>query len=138
MFEVVGYEEVGFEGVLRFIRKVSPDAVLDEEIVRNAVLIRSGDEVVGSVAYEARGDVGVIRYFVYDGGAVTDAVVGMFFELYRRAKESGVVQLVGVAPGGDVYLLFEMLGFVQVRKDVPDAASHLLGVPDANVMMIRL
>jgi len=101
--------------VVEFIRKIQVDAEPDKEILSRSVLIKDDQDIVGMVSYESHGDMAVIRYFLYDARvARTDIVVGMFFELYKKAHEDGVKQLIAQVPSQEGGMLFEMLGFTKI------------------------
>ena len=137
MLKVEGYVQNDEAKVVDFIRKVQLDAEPDEEILSCSVLIKDDKDIVGMVSYESHGDMGVIRYFLYDARiAGTDIVVGMFFELYKKAREKGVKQLIAQVPSQEVRVLFEMLGFISFTGDL----SNFVEITRKNVdiMLIHL
>ena len=137
MLKVEGYTEEDAPKIVDFIRKVQPSAKPDRKIISSSVLIKDDQDIVGMVSYKSHGDLGVIRYFLYDARiAGTDIVVGMFFELYQKAHKSGVKQLIAQAPNRDVGMLFEMLGFTKLTKDLPVFADAVR--KDVEVMRIDL
>ena len=137
MLKVEGYIQEDEAKVVDFIRKVQMDAEPDRKILLRSILIKDDEDIVGMVSYESNGDMGVIRYFLYDARiAGTDIAVGMFYELYKKAHEKGVKKLIAGVPNWEVGTLFEMLGFTRVTSD----SSELLGIikRDSLVMMINL
>ncbi|MCL2558857.1 MAG: hypothetical protein FWE07_00095 [Turicibacter sp.] len=137
MLKVVGYTQNDEAQVVDFIRKIQLDVEPDKEILSCSVLIKDDNRVVGMVSYEPHSDMGVIRYFLYDARiAGTDIVVGMFFELYKKAREKGVKQLIAQAPSQDVGMLFGMLGFSKVTGDLSDFSDFVRN--DAEIMLINL
>jgi len=137
MLKVEGYALNDEAKVLEFIRKVQANAKPDKEILSRSVLIKDDGEIVGMVSYESHGDLGVIRYFLYDTRAAgTDLAVGMFFELYKRARESGIKKLIAQIPSPEVAILFEMLGFSKVTGDISVYSS--ITRPGIEIMAITL
>ena len=137
MLKVKGYTQEDEARVVDFIRKVQSDAVPDMGIIERAVLIKDGQDVVGMVSYESYSDLGVIRYFLYDACiAGTDIVIGMFFELYKKAYERGAKQLIAQVPSREVGMLFEMLGFGKVTGDLSDFGDIVR--KDVEIMLIHL
>jgi len=137
MLKVVGYTQSDEAKVVDFIRKVQSNAEPDEEVLSRSVLTKDDKGIVGMVSYEPHGDMGVIRYFLYDARiAGTDVVVGMFFELYKKACEKGAKQLIAQVPSREVGMLFEMLGFIRVTGDLANFADIVR--KDAEVMLINL
>jgi len=137
MLKVEGYIEEDEARVVDFIRRVRTDAELDMEVIERSVLIKDGQDVVGMVSYDLYSDLGVIRYFLYDACiAGADLVLGMFFELYKRAYERGAKQLIAQVPSREVGMLFEMLGFGKVTGDLSDFVDIVR--EDVEIMLIRL
>jgi predicted enzyme involved in methoxymalonyl-ACP biosynthesis len=118
MLKVEGYRPHDEVKVVDFIRKVQIDVEPDREVLSCSVLIKDDEDIVGMVSYESHGDMGVVRYFLYDARiAGTDIAVSMFFELYKKAHNRGVKQLIAQVPNREVGMLFEMLGFRRVASD---------------------
>jgi len=137
MLKVEGYEDSDEARVVEFIKKVQPTAELDRQILSGSVLIKDDENIVGMVSYESHGDLGIIRYFLYDARiAGTDIVVGMFFELYKKAHKRGVKQLIAGVPHREVGTLLEMLGFIRVTGDLSDFTD--LVRKDVEIMLINL
>ena len=138
MLKVEGYTQKDATEVVGFIRKIQLTGSIDMGILSCSVLIKDDDRVVGMVSYESHGDMGIVRYFLYDARiAGADIVVGMFFELYKKAYARGIKQLIAKIPREEVGLLFEMLGFVGMSCEVPEVVLKELK-PDVKLMAINL
>lgn len=61
----------------------------------------------------------------------------MFFELYRCAKEREINQLIAVASHPYARQLFELLGFVEMKKTNDLNVPDLLKNKDIQLMSIR-
>ena len=118
MLKVIGYTSQDEAKVVEFIRKVQASADPDPAILSCSVLIKDDNQIVGMVSYEPHGSMGIIRYFLYDARiAGTDLMVGMFFELYKKARNKGIKKLLAQIPTPAVGKLFEMLGFADAIGD---------------------
>jgi len=137
MLKVEGYIQDDEARVVDFIRKAGSDAEPEGDILSRSVLIKDDKDIVGMVSYELHGDMGVIRYFLYDARiAGADIAVGMFFELYKKAREKGVKKLVAGVPNGEVRVLFEMLGFMNIPGDLSEFSGIVR--KDVDIMVINL
>ena len=137
MLKVEGYTPDDEAKIVAFIKKVQPTAEPDRQILSCSVLIKDDKDIVGMVSYESHGNLGIIRYFLYDARiARTDIAVGMFFELYKKARERGVKKLIAGIPNREVGTLFEMLGFTRVTGDLSDYTDLVRG--DVEIMLINL
>jgi|GEM_PF-2317294 len=137
MLKVEKYTQDDEEKVVAFIRKADPTAKPNRQVLLRSVLIKDDKCVVGMVSYEPYDNMGVIRYFLYDARvAGTDIMVGMFFELYHVAQTEGVKKLIAQIPTPDVRMLFEMLGFSRIDKDLSDFKNWVRN--DATIMLINL
>ena len=137
MLKVEGYMQSDEARVVEFIKKVQPAAEPDRQILSCSVLIKDDENIVGMVSYESHGNLGIIRYFLYDARiAGTDIAVGMFFELYKKAYERGVKKLIAGVPHREVGTLFEMLGFTRITGDLSDFKD--LVRKDVEIMLINL
>jgi len=137
MLKVEEYTQDDQVKVVDFIRKVQPTVEPDREILSRSILIKDDQDIVGMVSYESNGDMGVVRYFLYDARiAGTDLAIGMFYELYKKAHEKGVKKLIASVPNREVGMLFEMLGFTSVSGALFNFSDSIR--KDAEVMLINL
>ena len=114
--EVKRYEAADYDHVLDFMKRVTTLETVNDEIIEQSILIKESDKVTGMVSFESFDQIGMIRYFIYDQHIVPDLLVNMFFELYRCAKEKEINQLVAIASHPYARQLFEVLGFVEIKK----------------------
>jgi len=132
------YEEKDLDSVVKFIKEIAGVDKVDEEIVKNSVLIVNDQKVSGMVSFEKHASSGVIRYFVYDQFTNPELIVNMFFELYANAKEKGVNQLIAMASNSYAYQLFELLGFIEIKKSAEIKISNLPDDESTSIMSIKL
>lgn len=138
MFKVVGYEEKNKDEVVAFLKKAQATIEPDLEILARSTLIKDTDGVVGMVSYGVYGDMGIIRYFLYDAClSGTDLIISLFFELYKKAYSEGISHLAIGVNGEEAKKLLGLLGFVTMGKSGPKALQELLHEYD-QTMIINL
>lgn len=135
--EVKRYEAADYDHVLDFMKRVTTLETVNDEIIEQSILIKESDKVTGMVSFESFDQIGMIRYFIYDQHIVPDLLVNMFFELYRCAKEKEINQLVAIASHPYARQLFEVLGFVEIKKTTDINVPDLLKDEEVQLMSIR-
>lgn len=111
------YTDEDYDVVYEFMKKASGIETVNEEIMNHSILIKKEKDVMGMVSYERFEQLGVIRYFIYNHQVNPDLLVNMFFELYASAKAAGINQLVTMVRQPYAYQLFELLGFIEIKRD---------------------
>ena len=120
MLNVAAYTSVDQNRVISFLKKAQPNIEPDMEILTKSMLIKDDEIVVGMVSYGKCGNLGVVRYFLYDACvAGTDLIVNLFFNLYKVAFANGINKLIAGVPNGPATGLFELLGFVKETDVLP-------------------
>ena len=135
--EVKRYEAADYDHVLDFMKRVTTLETVNDGIIEQSILIKESDKVTGMVSFESFDQVGMIRYFIYDQHIVPDLLVNMFFELYRCAKEKEINQLVAIASHPYARQLFEVLGFVEIKKTTDINVPDLLKDEEVQLMSIK-
>lgn len=126
-----------YDIVCDFVQKASGVKEVNEDIMSHSVLIKKEEDVIGMVSYEKFDTLGIIRYFIYNHQVNPDLLVSMFFELYASAKAAGIDQLISVANQPYACQLFELLGFIEVKKPSDFEASELFKDDQTRVMSIK-
>lgn len=135
--EVKRYEAADYDHVLDFMKRVTTLETVNDGIIEQSILIKESDKVTGMVSFESFDQIGMIRYFIYDQHIVPDLLVNMFFELYRCAKEKEINQLVAIASHPYARQLFEVLGFVEIKKTTDINVPDLLKDEEVQLMSIQ-
>ena len=135
--EVKRYEAADYDHVLDFMKRVTTLETVNDEIIEQSILIKESDKVTGMVSFESFDQIGMIRYFIYDQHIVPDLLVNMFFELYWCAKEKEINQLVAIASHPYARQLFEVLGFVEIKKTTDINVPDLLKDEEVHLMSIQ-
>ena len=134
---VKGYDAEDCEIVLDFMRKVTTLEAINEDIITHSVLIKKENEIIGMVSFERFDEIGIIRYFIYDRQVSPELTVNMFFELYAKAKKLEINQLISIASHQYGVQLFELLGFIEIKKPSHLELSDLLKEDNVRVMSIK-
>ena len=132
------YEVADHHEVLEFIRKATTATEINEEVIKNSILIKKNTSVIGMIAFEAFNHIGMIRYFLYDQLLMPDLLVNMFFELYAGAKKSGINQLIVMVNSPYAYQLFELLGFMEIKKSINFKELGITNSERTSLMSIKL
>ncbi len=134
---VRGYMEKDYEAVINFMNRVTTLEAINQDLILNSVLIRKGNEIIGMVSFEQFNEIGIIRYFIYDHQVSPDLIVNMFFELYSKSKNCGVNQLISIVTHQYAIQLFELLGFIEIKKPSDLAVTEFLQADNVRVMSIK-
>ena len=134
---VRGYTVEDYEAVINFMNRVTTLEEVNQDLISNSVLIRKGNDIIGMVSFERFNEIGIIRYFIYDHQVSPDLIVNMFFELYTKAKNLGVNQLISIATHQYAIQLFELLGFIEIKRPTDLAVADFLQADNVRVMSIK-
>lgn len=134
---VRGYIAQDYEAVINFMNRVTTLEAINQDLILNSVLIRKGNEIIGMVSFEQFNEIGIIRYFIYDHQVSPDLIVNMFFELYSKSKNCGVNQLISIVTHQYAIQLFELLGFIEIKKPSDLAVAEFLQADNVRVMSIK-
>lgn len=134
---VRGYMAQDYEAVINFMNRVTTLEAINQDLILNSVLIRKGNEITGMVSFEQFNEIGIIRYFIYDHQVSPDLIVNMFFELYSKSKNCGVNQLISIVTHQYAIQLFELLGFIEIKKPSDLAVTEFLQADNVRVMSIK-
>lgn len=96
-----------------FLLSVKTINQIDDNVLKNAIVILQGDDVVGAVSYEKFSSSGLIRYFVFKRTLENDTVISLFNKLESAAQEDDINILYCVVNNDMVEELFKQLGFEQ-------------------------
>ncbi|MGL4374050.1 MAG: hypothetical protein ACRCS6_09725 [Turicibacter sp.] len=132
------YVPEDYNDVVTFLKQVTTLDHVNVDIIAQSILIRREQKLIGMVSYEPFGEVGIIRYFIYDKTVTPELIVNLFFELYKKANQKGVNQLIAVATHQYACHLFEMLGFVETKQPLQLEISELMDRDNVHILSIKL
>ncbi len=101
-----------------FLNSVPSIKSIDNEILKNAVIVYDDYKVIGSISFEEYDSVGLIRYFVFKKNLSNCILVELLEELISNAKKRELKMLVCVADNSEIKSLFEELGFSDLKRKI--------------------
>lgn len=101
-----------------FLNKVPSISKLDENILKNGIIAKEYNEIIGSISFEEYDRVGLIRYFVFKKKLDNKILDEMISNLIEIAKEHNLDKLVSIADNYPTINLFKSLDFVENERDI--------------------
>ncbi len=103
--------ECDYNAVKDFLLSVKTIKDIDEEVLKNAIVVEEHGDVLGAVSYEKFGSKALIRYFVFKRNLTNDVVVNLFKMLESTALDDKIKDVYCVVNNGPIEELFNELGF---------------------------
>lgn len=101
-----------------FLNKVPSISKLDETILKNGIIAKENNDIIGSISFEEYDKAGLIRYFVFKKKLDNNVLDDMINNLIIVAKEHNLEKLVSIADNYPTINLFKSLGFEAIEGDV--------------------
>lgn len=116
MFEVKGITDSELEKTRKFLLSVSSIDEVDNDVLKNAVIVLDEKRVVGAVSYEIFSNYALVRYFIFQKTLKEDVVKKMFESLINKAKMENIDYLFSIILSSEVESLFKDLEFKVADK----------------------
>lgn len=107
--------EFDFNNVREFLLSVKTIKDIDEDVLKNAIIVLENNDILGAVSYEKFGIEALIRYFVFKRNLTNDTVIDLFKTLEDNASKDEVKSIYCVVNNGPIEELFEELGFLREK-----------------------
>lgn len=107
--------ECDYSLVKDFLLSVKTIKDIDEEVLKNAIIVVDDSDILGAVSYEKFGLGGLIRYFVFKRNLTNDTVVSLFKMLEETAYGDDIKDIYCVVNNGPIEELFNELGFLKEK-----------------------
>lgn len=101
-----------------FLLNVPSISNLDEDILKNGIIAKENDEIIGSISFEEYDSCGLIRYFVFKRKLDNQILENMLDSLINKAKNLNIERLVSVADSYPTVHLFKSLDFNTIEKNI--------------------
>lgn len=101
-----------------FLLNVPSINSLDEKILKNGIIARENDEIIGSISFEEYDKAGLIRYFVFKKKLDNAILEDMIDKLISQALSLGIERLVSLADSYPTMHLFKSLDFVAIDSPI--------------------
>lgn len=116
MFEICKVDESTASNVKEFLLSVPSINEIDDEIIKNAILVKLDNEIVGVISYEKYDSKALIRYFVFKKALDDEVISKLFDKLKKEAQEDKIVKLYCVVNNEEVESLFKSLLFERINS----------------------
>ena len=103
--------EFDYNLVKEFLLSVKTIKDIDDNVLKNAIIVVEGSDILGAVSYEKFGWGALIRYFVFKRNLTNDVVVNLFKMLEEAAYADNIEKIYCVVNNGPIEELFNELGF---------------------------
>lgn len=107
--------EYDYNLVKDFLLSVKTIKDIDEDVLKNAMIVVDNNDILGAVSYEKFGISGLIRYFVFKRNLTNDTVVSLFKMLEETAYDDYIKDIYCVVNNGAIEELFNELGFLKEK-----------------------
>lgn len=107
--------EYDYNLVKDFLLSVKTIKDIDEDVLKNAMIVVDNNDILGAVSYEKFGISGLIRYFVFKRNLTNDTVVSLFKMLEETAYDDYIKDIYCVVNNGHIEELFNELGFLKEK-----------------------
>lgn len=107
--------EYDYNLVKDFLLSVKTIKDIDEDVLKNAIIVVDNNDILGAVSYEKFGISGLIRYFVFKRNLTNDTVVSLFKMLEEAAYDDYIKDIYCVVNNGPIEKLFNELGFLKEK-----------------------
>lgn len=116
MINLLQVNDNNINDVKTFLSHVPSIEVIDESILKNAIIALDNDKIIGSIAYEAYNKMGLIRYFVFKKILPKEIICDLFSKLESVANTNGITKIISIVSDKQIEDLFLSLGFIDMDK----------------------
>lgn len=120
------------EMVRSFLLNVPSISDLDDNILKNGIMVTLNNDLLGFISYEAFEGRGVIRYFVFQKMLDELVLSTLFKELEKEAGSKEIKSLYCVVDNKLIQTLFESLDFKVLEKKDLYLDEKLFKMPNLN------
>lgn len=118
MFEIQNVNETNFQQAFNFLNSVPSIAAIDNEILKNGVIVFLQNKVIASISFEIFDNVGLIRYFVFKRDLDNIVLNHLLDALTDNAIKMNIKKLICVADNEQIEDLFKEFNFKTLDKKI--------------------
>lgn len=101
-----------------FLKRVPSIQDIKKEIIeQSSILINEDNEIVGIIAFEQFGKIGLIRYFIFQKTISNDDIKTLFLDLITYASSLGIKEVISVVQKDELLALFTSFGLTKVNNE---------------------
>lgn len=118
MIQIESVNDGNFKDAYGFLNSVPSIKSIDNEVLKNAVIVFDDYKVIGSISFEEYDSIGLIRYFVFKKNLSNNVLIDLLEKLIFNARKRNLKKLVCIADNSEIKGLFEELGFSSLDKKI--------------------
>ncbi len=118
MFEIQNVNETNFQQAFNFLNSVPSIATIDNEILKNGVIVFLQNKVIASISFEIFDNIGLIRYFVFKRDLDNIVLNHLLDALTDNAIKMNIKKLICVADNEQIEDLFKEFNFKTLDKKI--------------------
>lgn len=101
-----------------FLKRVPSIQDIKKEIIeQSSILINEDNEIIGIIAFEQFGKIGLIRYFIFQKTISNDDIKTLFLDLITYASSLGIKEVISVVQKDELLALFTSFGLTKVNNE---------------------
>lgn len=101
-----------------FLKRVPSIQDIKKEIIeQSSILINEDNEIIGIIAFEQFGKIGLIRYFIFQKTINNDDIKTLFLDLINYASSLGIKEVISVVQKDELLALFTSFGLTKVNNE---------------------
>ena len=115
--QVDNVSDSNIELIRNFIKRVPTIKEIDEDVLKNIVMLYDNEGIKGIISYETYMDKGLIRYFIFQKDVSFKDLKQLFKTMLENAKKENIKTLLSVVDQKELMNFFNNLGFVPYSVD---------------------
>lgn len=117
MYEIKKAEKDNFDNIKSFLLEVPAISEVDDEILKNAIILYLDEKIHGIISYESFFNYALIRYFVFKRGVDEMIVRELFDTIEENILDNDIEYIFSLVNQNEIFDLFTSLKFEEVNKD---------------------
>lgn len=117
MYEIKKALQENYEHIKSFLLEVPAISEVDDEILKNAIILFLDNQIYGVISYESFFNYALIRYFVFKRGVDEMIVKELFDSIEENIVENDIEYIFSLVNQSEIFDLFTSLKFEEVNKE---------------------
>lgn len=117
MYEIKKALQENYEHIKSFLLEVPAISEVDDEILKNAIILFLDNQIYGVISYESFFNYALIRYFVFKRGVDEMIVKELFDSIEENILENDIEYIFSLVNQSEIFDLFTSLKFEEVNKE---------------------
>ena len=117
MYEIRKALEENYENMRSFLSEVPSINQIDDEVLKNAIILFLDDKIHGMISYESFFNYALIRYFVFKRGVDEMIIKELFDTMEELILENDIEYIFSLVNQNEVFDLFTNLKFEEVNEE---------------------